>query len=288
MRAGSYADACAKLERSQSIEPSIGTALYLAECYENLGRTASAWALYRDAASQAREEGQTERALAGKECADRLEPQLSKLLIRVPDGDRVPGFSLSRGTTTVPAATWDVEVPTDPGEYTVSASAPGRISWSQPVVVKGPVTTTVMVPVLLAAPPGSSPSLRAPESATAVAPRDGKKEDGGLSRRTMGLIVGGAGVVALGVGGVFGLRAISKWDEANQHSDGSHWTDPMGHSLAEDANSAAQLANGFAIGGAVLLAGGAVLFFTAPSDHGSRVGFATDGRGVRVTLGGSL
>jgi serine/threonine-protein kinase len=287
MRTGSFAEACAKLEQSQSIERGIGAALYLAECYENLGRTASAWALYRDAASQAKAEGQTERAIAGNECADRLEPQLSKLLIRVPAEDRLPGFRLSRGTAMVSPATWDVEVPTDPGEYTIRASAPGRIAWSQVVVVKGPETTTVTVPALLAAPDVQTKPAHVPELATAVAPRD-KPEAGGLSRRTMGLIVGGAGVVALGVGGIFGLRAISKWDDANQHSDGSHWTDATGRSLADSANDSARLANWFAIGGAVLLAGGAVLYLTAPSDHGTRVGFSSNAHGATVTFGGTL
>src|SRR6476620_10990144 len=54
-------------EASQRIDPGIGTLLYLAETYEKLGRTASAWATFREAASQAQAEGQTDRANIGAE-----------------------------------------------------------------------------------------------------------------------------------------------------------------------------------------------------------------------------
>ncbi|MFM2417004.1 MAG: hypothetical protein RL385_1727, partial [Pseudomonadota bacterium] len=53
LRDGKVSEACSALEESESIEPGIGTMLYLADCYERLGRTASAWALFREAASRA-------------------------------------------------------------------------------------------------------------------------------------------------------------------------------------------------------------------------------------------
>ena len=45
MEEGKVAEGCTELEKSQSIESSIGTMMYLAFCYEQLGRTASAWAM---------------------------------------------------------------------------------------------------------------------------------------------------------------------------------------------------------------------------------------------------
>ena len=39
---GDYAAACPKLEASQKLEPAVGTQFNLADCYEHVGRTASA------------------------------------------------------------------------------------------------------------------------------------------------------------------------------------------------------------------------------------------------------
>ena len=47
---GKLAEACPKFEASFSLVPGIGTQLNLADCYQQLGRTASAWATFRDAA----------------------------------------------------------------------------------------------------------------------------------------------------------------------------------------------------------------------------------------------
>src|SRR4030095_15910449 len=79
MKEGKYAEACPKLENSQRIDPGVGTLLYLGECYEKIGRTASAWATFREAASQAEAGGQTKRAKAARERIAKLDSKLSYL-----------------------------------------------------------------------------------------------------------------------------------------------------------------------------------------------------------------
>src|SRR5689334_19506 len=58
---GDFAAACPKFEESQKVDPGMGTLYRLGDCYEHLGRTASAWAAFRDVASQAQTAGQAAR-----------------------------------------------------------------------------------------------------------------------------------------------------------------------------------------------------------------------------------
>ena len=83
MQEGDFTKACGLLERSQHIDPAVGTLLYLAECYEKGGRTASAWATFREAADAATAAKEAQRARTGRERAQRLEPLLSRLTIQV-------------------------------------------------------------------------------------------------------------------------------------------------------------------------------------------------------------
>src|SRR5215470_3965724 len=83
MQDGDFGKACGLLERSQHIDPGVGTLLYLAECYEKSNRTASAWATFREAADAADRAKESVRARTGRDRAARLEPFLSRLTIQV-------------------------------------------------------------------------------------------------------------------------------------------------------------------------------------------------------------
>jgi hypothetical protein len=87
----------------------------------------------------------------------------------------------------------------------------------------------------------------------------------GDGQRLISYVLGGAGVVALGLGAYFGLSAQSKYDESSPHCPmASGSCDPEGVELGKDAHSLATASTiGFIAGGA-LLAGGVALFFTAP------------------------
>jgi tetratricopeptide (TPR) repeat protein len=139
MSESKYGAACPKFEESLRIQPGIGTLYNIADCYEKLGHTAKAWRRFREAASEAASSGDAVRAAAAQERADALEPLLMKLSIDLSAGARaIAGLTLSRDGSPVPRGEWGVAVPVDPGNYRVSATAPGRRDWSSVVIVREP------------------------------------------------------------------------------------------------------------------------------------------------------
>src|SRR5262249_13453831 len=62
LKAGQYADACPKLEAAKQLHISAGILLNLADCYEKLGRTASAWTQFGEAAAVAKRTNRGEDA----------------------------------------------------------------------------------------------------------------------------------------------------------------------------------------------------------------------------------
>jgi serine/threonine-protein kinase len=298
MRQGQYAEACDELERSQAVDSAIGTMLYLAECYEKLGRTASAWALFREASSAARNEGQTERAKQGSSRADRLEPQLSKLTINVPSP--VPGLQLLRNGQPVSSSVYGTAVPMDPGEQRFEARAAGYAPWIVSVTLPANgASLSVDVPALTPLPASQQPPPMAAASSTApedlpgtpttrelVAPSEPRHAS---VQGPVGLVLGGVGIVGIGVGSFFGARAISKNNSADAVCPNRQCpADSQGKQLDDQARNAATLSNVFVIGGAVLLVGGAVLYFTRPKEHSVDVALRSDGRSASVVVGGNL
>jgi hypothetical protein len=200
MQQGKYAEACLKFAESQRFDPTLGTQLNLARCHEKEGKTATAWAEYQEVAVLARKQNQIERADTAAELASKLEATLSKLRIEAPGAP--PGLVITRDKTEVGQGSLGVAVAVDPGEHTVTATAPGYKSWSQVVVVGANAEEkTVTVPALEkeAAPPPPPPP-----------PGEGDM------RRTVGFVVGGVGVAAAGIGAVFGVLTLNAASRAEE------------------------------------------------------------------------
>jgi tetratricopeptide (TPR) repeat protein len=216
MRDGKYQEACERLEQSQSIDRGIGTMLYLAECYEKTGKTASAWALFREAASLAQAGGQTERADAGKRRAAQLEKGLSRLTIKVPAGSKVAGLEIQDNGTPVHPSVWGYAAPVDPGNHRIEAKAPGYLPFSKDVKVDDHAASVELevpaltrdenAPVAVAPTAQQTASAQGEQPSGAAEPRQGRMS----TQRIVGLALGGAGVVAIAVGGALGIRAIVK------------------------------------------------------------------------------
>jgi len=273
MQKGRFDEACPKLEASLSLDPALGTLLNLGDCYEKVGKTASAWLRYREAAALALEKGQREREGIARSRITALEPKLCRLTVRVAEQ---PEITVTRDGTGVLRAAYGIPVPVDPGSHVVEARGASGAPFSTNVDVKAPppngacAVTTVDIPVLgeggpavgLAAKPVLRPIDLGPEPPPAAL----SSESRWRTVHTLALVSAGLGIVGLGVGTAFGLSASGTKSEADSFCIPAGCT-ADGKALLADAGSAADVSTVFFSVGAVMLVTGAVLWLTSPSLH---------------------
>lgn len=292
MDQGRFAEACPKLAASQRIDPGAGTLLNLAACYEKNGQSASAWATYREAAAAAERSERDDWAKIARERAAQIEPTLSRLSIMVPPTADVPGLVIERDGIQVDRAQWGSAIPVDPGAHPVTATAPRKQLWSTTVSV-GPhaASVTVTLPPLQIEQSDDGATAAAAPVATTASPNastDTGTSDGS-TQRVAGIVVAGVGVVGLGLGTYFGLKAKSTHDDALSQCAGNLCT-AEGIGLDDDARSHAMvstIAFGF---GAAAVVGGAVLYLTAPSSDGAAavaIGAAPTPGGAALSMRGA-
>jgi hypothetical protein len=272
MKQNAFSEGCPKLEESERIDPAVGTLLYLGECYERIGKTASAWASFREAASLATTSNQADRARIAASRAQELEPKLSRLSVELaPEVSTLTGVVVKRGSQRIDASVYGVPLPVDPADYHVEVTAPGYEPWSTSVKVEAGGNASVRVPALTKAPEAPKPAVVGPtESGPAPLspPPPPPAKSGPSMQQTIGIIVGAVGLVGVGVGSYFGVRAISKNSDAEQHCPRSPLcNDQAGEDLTKKAKTAARGSNiAFAIGGG-LVAVGAVVYLTGGRKH---------------------
>jgi hypothetical protein len=291
---GKYAEACPKFADSQRLDSSPSTLLNLANCWEKLGRTATAWATYKEAESAASATKRLDYMATAERHASALAPVLARLTVGVQQA--VDGMQLKRDGSLLGAAEWGAAIPIDAGSHTLEASAPGYKRWvSKAEVPRDGAQVTVTVPPLETMPseasarPAAPPMTNAPSVApVAAAPVPPEARPSGHPQRVIGWVTGGAGVVGLGFSGVFAVVAYNKnQDSLKDCPNNPNVCSAAGVSRRNDALFAGDVATvAFGIGAAALAAG-IILWLTAPSGadgHGAtvmRVAFApTAGGGV--------
>jgi serine/threonine-protein kinase len=255
---GKAAEACPVIAESQRLDPGTGTLLALAYCFEKVGKTASAWATYLDAARLAQSTNQPARAQDATGKAKALEPNLAWLKIDVSEAARADSPIVTRGGTSVGPTMYGVEVPVDPGPVEVTASAPGKVAFRKTITVTPSAHEQVEVPSL-AAESASAPAAPAP--AADIGTDTGS---GWNVQKTIAVASAGVGLVTLGLGTYFALAAKSKYDESNEgHCRDGNLCKPQGLELRDQALSSASVATVLVPIGIVGLGAGAALWFTA-------------------------
>ena len=264
MAEGKFAEACPKLVESQRLDPGGGTLLLLAQCHEGEGKFARAWSSYRDALAVAIKDKRADRIDRCKERLAVIEPKLSRVTVTLEASSDAPSLVVMLDGVELPRAAFGSPIPLDPGKHVVRATAPGRTPRDYPIEIGAtPSNPAIAIEPLVEAPVAKKPEVIAP--ATTVDP--------GRSRRAVGWAFVGAAVVGLGVGTFFGIRAIDKRKESDEHCPADR-CDQLGVDLNDSAKSSANVAN-VAIGlGVVSAIVGGVLILGAPK---------AETRAVRIT-----
>lgn len=299
MDEGKFAEACPKFAESQRLDPAPGTLIWLADCYEKNGQTASAWSTYREALAAAKAAGQAQREALAKERIGALEKQLSTLSIRVVEPG-MAGLEVKLDGQALGKPLWGTPIPYDPGPHVVEASAPGHTTFQTKVDLgKGGASLVVEVPGLAAsttAPAASASGAAAPvpPAAASGSPAPPAAETPAASAgpwRTVGFVAGGTGLAVGLAGSILAVTARSAAQKAidDCRARGFCSQDELDrHDSARGRNTLGLVLGGV---GAAMLVGGAVLVLTSPTASKTSSAWLTPqvGRSYSgLSLGGSF
>lgn len=265
MIAKDYAAACPKLEEAARLVPEgIGVRLTLASCYEGLGRLASASATYQIAESLAARERKAEFQRTARDKAAALAPRLATLRIVVSDEVRaLPGLEIRRGGSLVGAAQWGLQLPADKGKHVLVVTAGDGRKWEASATIEQDATQVDLRVELPKAEPQATPAAPSPPTPPPPPPAAAPMHP----RRIAGIAVGATGLAAVVAGAALGVVAIVEKNRSNAvgFCNGTNHCSNEGADLRWASLRAGNWSTAMLIGGGVALAGGVVLFATAPA-----------------------
>ena len=299
-----FATAVRFFGESNRLDPKVGTLLNLADAEEHVGQLASARQHWQQAADLAHSLSDERANLAGERFAA-VDKRVPKLILKAP-ANSPAGMTVKRDGVELSAVGFGLPLPADPGEHTITISAPGRVARAFHVELKegeqkevqldlapqapdvpAPQTASPTSPVIAVTPAPTAPTTPT-TTANETPPKPEEPATSHSSRKTLAYAVGGLGIVGLGVGTIFGLQAISKNSASNADGHCTNGCDATGKLARNDALAAARISTvGFILGGAAL-ATGVVLFVTAPSDAKADQKTARVEAGAEVGPGNAL
>jgi len=272
VKAGNPTDAIPKFLASIAADPTTAAVLNLADCYEKVGKLASAHARFRQAQELSREKDPA-RSDEARKRAELLEPRLSTVTL-IPPANPEDARVWMDGVE-VPASEWGKPSPYDAGvhELVMQDRRGKRRVVSVEVRASASRMTVPIEGVEPTAPPVSSPPLVAPVTTAGPPPAETS------STRTIGLVVGATGLVAVGVGAVTGLLALGASSDLKEacpsypQCPGDRRSELV--DLDDRARSLGTVSTVTFIAGAALIATGLVLVFTAPPSRQGQLRWRT-------------
>jgi hypothetical protein len=236
-----------------------------------------------------------------------IEPRLSRLIVRLdPEAEAVSQLRVTRDKISLGRAALGSALPIDPGEHTIEASAPGGQKFTQTVVVgNGGGSETVVVtftdartgqaagvgeaaavtpagqaaegqgapadPTASAAPASAPASVELARKRAATRP-DGAATPSWSAQKTAAVAVGGFGLAGLGAGVAFQLAVYAKRDRAESLCPTRRDCSSETIEARDEGKSHARFATAAFAAGAAGVAGGLVLWLTAPTASPARAG----------------
>ncbi len=256
-----YVTACTKLAESNRLERAVGTLISLARCEEAQSKLVSARQHYQEAADLADAlQDRLQRGPAAREKFAELDKRVARLTVQR-STTAPPTTSVKRDDVTLMPASFGSALPVDAGNHVlvVSAEAHGPRTF-EITLVEGESR------VLEVEPGAPIAALDLPPDAPRPPESEAPTRHGGTSMRIAGYTLGAAGIVGLGLGTFFGVRASSKWSTAKEAcTAGKCGAGSDAQDAQQDASSTGTISTiSFVVGGAAL-ATGIVLLVLAPS-----------------------
>src|SRR5262245_58637 len=135
-----FPEACPKFEASYKLDRALGTLLNMADCHEKIGKVASAWAEFEEAADRGAR-GADSRVDYAKQRRDSLTSRLPKLQITI--AKPVGSLAVFRDDNKVDEATYGVALPIDPGKHAIVIKRGDQVLKEQSVDASEGATATI-------------------------------------------------------------------------------------------------------------------------------------------------
>jgi|GEM_PF-6357709 len=263
---------CETLQRSLSLHPTIGTLLNLGLCHRDLDNLVTAHDYYRRAEVLATLNGDKGRQEAAHDEAALLAPHRATLWLRIPNAES-DELEVRIDDIPQPREVWSKPMFIDAGDHTVSIRASEHAPFERRVHIENGIRQELVIPdlqrqpsaPLIAAEPAPHPStMVSPEVLALHQSRQRQQETWG-AMRVAAFGVGGAGIVSIGVGLLFGQLAKNANDDSERLCNDSNKCTPQGVLLRETAFANATRSTVLSIAGGVALASGVALWLLAPA-----------------------
>jgi hypothetical protein len=180
-------------------------------------------------------------------------------------------------------------IPIDPGEHTFhfDGADPTQAVEKKFVVRDGEKNRHLAVTMGGAPPPVAAPPP-APAPAPPPATPDQAPQSTWSGQKTAAVVAAGVGIIGIGVGAAFGVMTLSGYSNSKNECGSGCSSSSTAESDWNNANTSATISDIGFIAGGVLVAGAAVLWFTAPSGAHVQVTPAAGPQGAGFSLRGTF